>query len=198
MRQQKLGVFGGTFDPIHTAHLVVAEAVREAYALDEVLFIPTNVPPHKGAPSIGGEDRFAMVELAVADNPYFTASRIELDRAGPSFAEETLDTLRAERPDDALVYIIGADMLRDLDAWRNPERLVQIAQFVAVTRPGEDLQSPNSPVAAQVERYDMPALGISSTLVRARIAEGRSIRYLVPDAVAEYIERHKLYRPISV
>lgn len=189
----RLGLFGGTFDPIHTAHLIVAEMVRDAYALDEVWFIPANVPPHKAAPTTPGADRLAMVELAVADNPRFVACRIELDRPPPSYAEDTLHAIRAQRPDDALYYAIGADMLRDFTAWRGPERLVELAQFVAVTRPGETLQINGAAIAQRIERLEIPPIGISSTLIRRRLFEGRSVRYLVPDPVAAYIAEHGLY-----
>lgn len=198
MAARRLGLFGGTFDPIHTAHLVAAETARDRLALDEVLFIPANVPPHKSAPTSRAEDRYAMVEAAIGDHPAFRASRMELERAGPSYAEDTLEAVRAAEPGADFFYIIGADMLRDLHTWRHPERLVNMAQFVAVTRPGDILQQNYSAVAAKVQLLDMPALAISSTDIRARVAEGRSIRYLVPQPVADYIARHALYRTVAV
>lgn len=194
----RLGLFGGTFDPIHTGHLVVAETVRDVLELDEVWFIPANTPPHKAAPAIPAVERAAMVERAVADHPAFRLSRVDLDRPGPSFAEDTIETIRAARPGDDLFYIIGADMLRELHTWRHPDRLVTLAQFVAVTRPGESLAESASPVAERVVRVEMPPLAISSTDIRARVAAGRSIRYLVPAPVAAYISQHQLYRPVSV
>ncbi len=198
MAARRLGLFGGTFDPIHTAHLIAAETVRDRLGLEEVWFIPTHVPPHKDAPNISAQDRLAMVEAAIADHPAFRVSRVELDRPGPSYAEDTLDAVRAQVTDTDLFYIIGADMLRDLHTWRHPERIVTLAQFVAVTRPGDRLDGPQSAAAAQVMPLEMPPLAISSTDIRARVADGRSIRYLVPEAVAKYIEQQQLYRAVSV
>lgn len=198
MGGRRVGLFGGTFDPIHSGHLVLAETARDRLQLDEVWFIPANIPPHKDAPQITGAHRLAMVEAAIADHPAFRISRLELDRAGASYAEDTLDTVRAQEPDAELFYLIGADMLRDLHTWRNPERLLTLAQFVAVTRPGDTLDPTQSAVAAHVTPLEMPALAISSTDIRARVAEGRSIRYLVPAAVGDYIHHHELYRAVAV
>ena len=193
MATHRLGLFGGTFDPIHTGHVIAAESVHDQLALDEMWFIPARVPPHKEAPAISAEDRFAMVEAALQDHPAFTASRLDLDRPGPSYAEDTLDAVRNLRPNDELYYIIGADMLRDLHTWRHPDRIVTLAHFVAVARPGDALDTGHSAVAARVELLHTRLIDISSSDIRTRVAAGKSIRYLVPSGVAAYIEEYRLY-----
>jgi nicotinate-nucleotide adenylyltransferase len=196
---------GGTFDPIHLGHLAVAEEARETLGLDCVLFVPAGVPPHKPATSVTDvEDRVAMVELAIADNPAFRLSRIEVDREGPSWTVDTLEALADERRvtdgDRRLTLILSAETFGGLPGWRHPERIFELARVAVVPRSGHEapedawLRRDYPAAASRVVRLDGPRLHISSTAIRERIAAGRSIRYLVPDAVARYIGDHGLYQ----
>ena len=195
-----VGVLGGTFDPIHLAHLALAEAAREACGLERELFVPAGEPPHKrGRPISPGEHRFAMVELAVAGNPAFAASRIELDRPGPSYTVETHEALAGTAGE--LSLIVSAEALADLPTWHEPHRILELARLVVAPRGGySDLgpgflaeHFPGTPARAMF--LDGPHLRISASELRARSAAGHSLRYLVPDAVAAYIGDHALYRP---
>ncbi len=197
----RLGVFGGTFDPIHIGHLIAAQEVWAALRLDRVLFVPAGEPPHKrGLPVTPAEHRVAMVALAIQDNPAFVLSRIEVDRPGPSYTVDTLRQLRATWPAAELFLIIGADELLSLPTWREPATIAALAQIVAVARPGvqiEDLRylEPWIPEPQRrIHFVSMPLIGISATDLRRRVAEGRPIRYQVPDAVMQYIYEHRLYR----
>ncbi len=215
-----LGVLGGTFDPIHHGHLAIAEEAREALGLERVLFVPARVPPHKpGRPVTPAEDRLAMVALAVGGNPAFAVSRIELDRDGPSYTADTLAALDAERrreaerpatnvrsspcPPPELVFILSAEAFGQLPTWHEPRRVVELARLAVVPRPGHAFPSAawlHEHLAGLEDRVtflDGPHLGLSGSEVRARAAAGRSIRYLVPDAVARYIAEHHLYRTDS-
>ncbi len=200
-----LGVFGGTFDPIHIAHLAVAELARDATGLAEVLFVPAGEPPHKRDQRISPiADRMAMVRLAVAGNPAFTASDLELRRAGPSYTVDTLEALRSERvaagqgPDLAL--IVSAEAFADLATWREPERILELATLVVAPRDGYEEATPDAlrqrfpGSSARIVVLEGPRLRLSASELRTRAAAGRSLRYLVPDAVAAYIGDHALYR----
>lgn len=193
------GVFGGTFDPIHIAHLAVAEAAREALGLERILFIPAGEPPHKtGRPITDGERRLAMVDLAIADNPAFETSRIELDRPGPSYTADTLEALATTNPD--LVLILSADAFADLPTWHEPRRVLDLARLVVAPRDGYPAAGPElltrhfPGTEARATFLDGPRLRISASELRALAAAGHSLRYLVPDAVAAYIGDHSLYR----
>lgn len=213
----KLGILGGTFNPIHLAHLRVAEEVREGCGLDRVLFIPAAVPPHKAvAEDIPFAHRLAMVEAAIRDNPRFAVSDIEIRRPGKSYSVHTLEALRRERPDDEFYFIIGMDSFRDLASWKEYPRLFALAHVVVATRPGIETADPRSllPVAimkdfcyncaskslrnhlsgTSVIFFEEIFLDISSTKIRRLVEAGRSVRYLVPPAVLDYIDRHGLYR----
>jgi nicotinate-nucleotide adenylyltransferase len=193
------GVFGGTFDPIHVGHLAVAESARDALELDRVLFVPAGEPPHKLDRAVSpASDRLAMVEAAIADNPGFAASRMELDRAGPSWTADTLAELAtAGRP---LALIIAADAFRELATWHEPERVLRLATLVVTPRDGYPDADPAAlaaafpGVAARVVTLDGPRIRLSASDLRAQVAIGRSIRYLVPEAVAAYIGDHGLYQ----
>jgi nicotinate-nucleotide adenylyltransferase len=196
---RRLGVMGGTFDPVHLGHLAVAEEARERLELETILFVPAGAPPHKPeGPEASVEDRVAMVQLAIADNAGFELSRVEVDRPGPSYTSDTVSLLG--RGGDELVLILSAETFRDLPAWHQPARLLDAAR-VAVA-PREGFPAPDAAwIAAQfpgredrIALLEGPRLGISSTGIRARVAERRSIRYLVPDAVRGYIEDHGLYQ----
>lgn len=200
----RLGVFGGTFDPIHWGHLILAEQCREQRRLDKVLFVPAGQPPHKLAGQItAGKLRREMVELAIAGNATFAVSDVELRRPGPSYTVETLRELRREYAGDELFLLIGSDSLSELPQWRDPAKVAELASLVVVTRPGApltDLRGLEGVLTAeQIGRVrenvvEMPLVGISATDLRQRVFEGRSVRYLVPRAVEMFIETHGLYQ----
>ncbi len=200
---RRVGVMGGSFDPVHVAHLIVAESVREALSLDMVLFVPVGEQPLKqGQPVTASERRVAMVELAVEGNPHFRVSRVDVDRPGPSYTVETLKLLReewAERSRTELWFIIGADSLLTLLRWHDPMGILAQTRLAVVRRPGSlpdlgELEAQVPKLKERVDWVDAPLMEISATDVRRRVAEGRSIRYRVPEAVREYIEKEGLYR----
>lgn len=190
---------GGTFDPIHLGHLRAAENVREALGLDEVAFVPAGVPPHRPGPCSSPLDRYAMVCLATAANPTFVASDVELKREGPSYTVDTVEALLRQHPEGSVVVIVGSDTFPEMSTWKDPERLFALCSIAVVARPsdgGGDAAPAGVAVRAlpRVERVEGPALPISATHIRRRILEGKSVRYLVPEAVAEYIAKRGLYR----
>ena len=200
-----LGIFGGTFDPIHVAHLAVAQEAAESAGLERVVFVPAGEPPHKpGLVISAAAHRLAMVELAVAGNPRFSVDRREIDRGGPSYTVDTLDALSAEavaagrRPD--LRLILSAEAFLDLMTWREPRRVVELARLVVAPRDGYPAAGPDflarhlPDLADRATFLDAPRLRLSASELRRRAAAGRSLRYLVPDAVAAYIGDHGLYR----
>jgi nicotinate-nucleotide adenylyltransferase len=193
-----IGMMGGTFDPIHVGHLVVAETVREALALDRVLFVPAGLPPHKPAGEVTAvEHRVAMVDLAIAGNRAFELSRVEVDRSGPSY---TVDTVERLAVDAEVTVILSAETFHELPSWHEPERLFAAARVAVVPREGYPAPDPGWLAATFPGREDRvvyvtaPHLGLSSTAIRDRVSAGRSIRYVVPDAVAAYIDHQRLYR----
>lgn len=191
----RIGLFGGTFDPVHLGHLRAAESAREALDLDLVAFLPSAVPPHR-ATSSSAEDRLAMARLATAPNPRFEAWDVELRREGPSYTVDTVAALAGERPADSFVLLVGADTWPEMAGWREPERLFSLVEVAVVERPGTaalDLASPFAS-ARGVHPVEGPVLPISATAVRERVRRGESVRYLVPDAVADYIAERRLYR----
>ena len=197
----RVGILGGTFDPIHIGHLFAAEEARTRMGLERVLFIPAGLPPHKLHLDITStQDRLNMVELAIADNPHLFLSRVDIDRFGPSYTVDTVELLRNEYGSDSEIYfIMGSDSLADLLTWHKPERLIRLCRLVALTRPGKrvDLDELNRllPGAiARVQLLEMPLLQVSSTDIQRRVRMGFSIKYLVPPAVETYIYRHELYR----
>ncbi len=197
----RLGVFGGSFDPPHLGHLVVAEEARQALGLDRVLFVPAPRPPHKaGAVLTPALERLAMVRAAVAGRPGFEACGLEVDRPGPSYTVDTLDALRTLHPGAELFCLVGSDTAVQLDTWHEPERLFSAAAFVALLRPGWPAARIETWLRAQpagrrprLEVVEVPGLDISSSDLRQRVAEGRSIRYLVPDPVRDLIAQRGLY-----
>jgi nicotinate-nucleotide adenylyltransferase len=192
---RRIGLFGGTFDPPHLGHLALAEHARERLRLDEVRFIPAGQPPHKrGVRITPAAGRVAMARLAVRGNPAFTVSTIETRRGGPSFTIETLREVAAEAPRARLYLLMGADSLDDFASWREPEAILRFATLVVADRPGAGGHRPGMPGGRRVVRLDNVELALSSSLVRVRVRAGRSVRYLVPDAVAAYMARHRLYR----
>lgn len=193
-----MGILGGTFDPVHTGHLLLAERALEGLSLDEVLFVPAGEPWRKGHHTIAAaEHRLAMLRLAIAANDGFGISDIELRRPGPTYTADTLEQLAGERLDDEFYFIVGADALADLPNWHDPERIFLHATLAVAPRGGEEANAGAlSPVGGErrIERFSMPWSEISSTEIRARVAAGRSIRYLVPDGVRAYIGAEGLYR----
>jgi nicotinate-nucleotide adenylyltransferase len=194
----RVGVLGGTFDPVHIAHLVIAEHAREALSLDLVLFIPAGDPWRKSHREITpAEHRLAMLSLAVAGNDAFGVSDLELRRDGPTYTADTLAALAGERLDDEFWFIVGADALADLPNWHEPSRIVKHARLAVAPRDVQEANVVAQGVAEFRERIDLfwaPRIELSSTGIRERVAAGGSIRYLVPDAVAAYIAEHRLYR----
>ncbi len=186
------GILGGTFNPPHLAHLIVAHEVREALELDEIVMIPTHDHPFKGAAVAEPRHRAAMTELAVAGDTGLSADRIEVQRGGTSYTVETLRALRAREPETEWSLIIGRDNLEELPQWRESEALPELANVVVTTR-GRDEAAPRLPYAGRCTFVPVPAIEISSTSVRARVAAGRSIRYWVPAGVEAYIREHSLY-----
>jgi nicotinate-nucleotide adenylyltransferase len=192
----RVGIMGGTFDPVHHGHLVVASEVSDRFGLDEVVFVPTGQPWQKTDIAVStAEDRYLMTVIATASNPRFRVSRVDIDRDSPTYAVDTLTDLRAEYgPTVELYFITGADALNKILSWREPERLFALAHFVGVTRPGFELSDSHLP-GATVSLVQVPAMAISSTDCRARVAEGKPVWYLVPDGVVQYIAKRRLYRP---
>ena len=194
-RRPRIGVMGGTFDPIHNGHLVAASEVAQHFHLDEVVFVPTGQPYQKQN-ATPGEHRYLMTVIATASNPMFTVSRVDIDRGGPTYTIDTLRDLRAERPDAELFFITGADAVEQILDWKNIDELWSLAHFVAVSRPGHTLTVSNLPQQV-VSLLEVPALAISSTDCRARVGRGFPVWYLVPDGVVQYISKYHLYRSLT-
>ncbi len=190
-----VGLFGGSFNPPHLAHLIVAETVREQFGMDRVWWIPAYRPPHKPGEALATpEQRLEMTRRAAAGNPGFEVADLEVRRAGTSYTVETLRALQAEHPGHTFSLIIGSDSLRDFDAWHRPEEIVARVPLIVYKRPGSAAARLDPNLTARVHFADAPLLEISGTEIRARLRTGRSIRYLVPDAVRAYIDEHGLYR----
>ncbi len=191
-RTPRIGVMGGTFDPIHHGHLVAASEVAQSFDLDEVVFVPTGQPWQKSGVS-PSEHRYLMTVIATASNPRFTVSRVDIDRAGPTYTIDTLRELKNQRSDAELFFITGADALAQILSWRDHDELWALAHFVAVSRPGHVLSTAGLP-SDDVSQLEIPALAISSTDCRDRVERGNPVWYLVPDGVVQYIAKHHLYR----
>ena len=191
-RAPRIGVMGGTFDPIHHGHLVAASEVAQSFDLDEVIFVPTGQPWQKDDVS-PSEHRYLMTVIATASNPRFTVSRVDIDRAGPTYTIDTLRELKKQRPAAELFFITGADAIAQILSWRDHDELWDMAHFVAVSRPGHVLSTAGLPTD-DVSQLEIPALAISSTDCRERVEHGNPVWYLVPDGVVQYIAKHHLYR----
>ncbi|MBC7258415.1 MAG: nicotinate-nucleotide adenylyltransferase [Chloroflexi bacterium] len=196
----RLGVFGGTFDPVHYGHLVAAEEVRYRLRLDKVLFVPAGMPPHKLDHDITPtRHRVAMLELAIASNPGFALSRVDIDRHGPCYTVDTLALLHEEYgPGTELFFLMGMDSLAEILTWKDPERLIRLAQIVVVGRPGfqadvDELDKVLPGAAERISIVDTPLMEVSSSDIRQRVREGAPIRYQVPETVEAYIRAHRLY-----
>jgi len=194
----RLGVLGGTFDPIHNGHLIVAEALRENLDLAQVLFLLSAHPPHKNASAVASwQDRLQMIKLAVKENPHFQTSDVEITRDGPSYTVETLEQLQTRYGQRyQVLFVVGADSILEIFTWHQPERLLASRSLVVVPRPGYDLNDMDPQVAEKVTVVQTPLIEISSSDIRQRVREGRSIRYLVPQEVATYIRQRLLYQKL--
>jgi nicotinate-nucleotide adenylyltransferase len=203
----RLGIMGGAFDPIHVAHLVTAEEARVQFDLDRVMFMPAGDPPHKGRRVAPAELRYLLVSVATASHPRFTVSRFEIEKPGVSYTVHTLEHLTRVTPlGTQLFFITGADAVLDILTWKDPARVLQLATFIAATRPGYDLAKlsglleslhagrTESDPRQRVKTMEIPALAISSSMIRERLAEGRPVRYLVPEAVEQILVKSGEYK----
>jgi|SRR5579872_4912244 len=194
----RLGILGGTFDPIHNAHLFIAEEARVRVPLDRVVFVPNAVPPHKPSHDVApARHRLAMAQLATRSNPAFDCSAVEIERPGPSYTVDTLKAFKADYPGAELFFITGMDTIPEIPTWRRPEEILRLCTLVAAERPGYalDMAEQELPAALQERVLPLPTthLDISATEIRRRVREGLPIRYLTPDSVVDYIARHGLY-----
>ncbi len=198
----KIGLMGGTFNPIHIGHLIIAEHIRTFAGLDKVVFIPTGHPPHKDEKElVSAEHRYNMVKIAIDDNPYFEASRIEIDRVGSTYTIDTVEELKKTYPEDEFFFLIGGDTLDELLKWKNHEKLLKTTQFILVGRSGVDEEKINKTIKKYKEEYDSsityvkgPLIEISSTTIRDYLEREISIKYLVEKKVEKYIMEMELYK----
>lgn len=202
MTRERVGVFGGTFDPIHLGHLVAAEEVRVVLELARVVFVPAGAPPHKlRRPVSPARHRLAMVQLAIDGNPYFTCSTIDMERVGPSYTVDLLELIRKRwGPDKDIFFLMGRDALADLPNWQQPDRICELASLVCVDRPRYEvdmdaLERVVPGISKRVEFVHIPGMAISSTDIKRRVRTGRPIKYQVPEAVEAYIYAQNLYPP---
>lgn len=198
IKGEKIGIIGGTFDPIHNGHLVIASCAADAYGLDQVIFIPSAIPPHKMGKKITPvEQRYEMTLLATLDNHLFSVSKVEMERSGSSYTIDTIKHFREELPDSEIYFITGADTIVEIDSWKNPEDLMQMVYFIAAVRPGytfeglaKDFYQRNR---ERIFLLETPKMDISSTEIRRRVQEGKTIQYLVHPSVQRYIDKFHLY-----
>jgi nicotinate-nucleotide adenylyltransferase len=192
--RRRVGIMGGTFDPVHHGHLVAASEVAAQFELDEVIFVPTGEPWQKQDRLVSAaEHRYLMTVIATASNPRFWVSRVDIDRPGPTYTIDTIRDLASEQPGAELYFITGADALAQILSWKDQEDALKFAHFIGVTRPGYELSDDHLP-ADSVTLVDVPAMAISSSAVRDRVRAGQPVWYLVPDGVVQYIGKHGLYR----
>lgn len=203
--RRAIGLMGGTFNPIHYGHLVAAEAARDAFNLEQVIFIPAGQPPHKSGVFVAdSEHRYLMTFLAIVSNQRFEISKVEIDRQGPSYTSETLSYFNNLDPAVAWYFITGADAILDIVTWHNPDSIFRYADLIAASRPGyslDKIEALKSPLGAEpverIHRLEVPALAISSSQIRARLTRGLSIKYLVPEAVEHYIAKNDVYKALK-
>lgn len=199
----RIGVLGGTFDPIHVGHLLIAEVLGEELSLDHILLIPAGIPPHKSRrPIASAAQRLHMVELATAGNPRFRSSSIDIAPAGRSYTADLLGRIRSSNADTELFFLMGSDSLRDLPTWKRPDQVVQLAHVAVANRPGVEVNSESvlqqlPSLHGRLHVLSAPGIDISSTYLRTRVAAGKSIRYLTPESVRRYILEQGLYRTDS-
>jgi len=190
---KRIGVFGGSFDPIHIGHLAIAQEALWQCELDIVLFMVAAIPPHKRAPEVSAEHRLRMVELAIEGEPAFRPSRIEMERGGASYTAETLAELHRTYPEATLFLIVGADSAIDFSCWKDPNAVIEMANVVIAPRPGFNLSKMEPRLQGKAQVFQSPTLELSSTMIRDRLREGRPVRFLVPETVEQYIRKHGLY-----
>ena len=195
MAKSKIGVMGGSFDPIHNGHLVAASEVAARLGLDHVVFVPAGDQWQKEI-TTAAEDRYLMTVIATAENPMFSVSRIDIDRDGPTYTVDTLGQVHQEFPEAELYFIIGADAVAGINTWNNPEKLMELANFIAVSRPGHKIEMPFEP-AGPIQTLEIPALAISSTDCRERVRNNLPLWYLVPDGVVRFIQKNNLYKELQ-
>lgn len=197
MSRRRIGVMGGTFDPIHHGHLVAASEVQAQFGMEQVIFVPTGRPWQKGHDHVSSaEDRYLMTVVATASNPRFSVSRADIDRSGLTYTIDTLADLHTQYPDVELYFITGADALEQILSWHRVEELFGLAHFIGVTRPGYSLDDEHLPQGS-VSLVEIPAMAISSTGCRERVAAGLPVWYLVPDGIVQYITKRGLYRDVN-
>ena len=195
IHRQKIGILGGTFDPIHLGHLILAEQLAEKFRLDEIIFIPSSSPPHKNNKKVSSaQDRFKMTELAIEDNPLFSISDIELRRKGKSYTVITIKELEKLYPRSRLFLLCGSDVLDELKTWRKPDEIYRLIQVIIGVRPGYNKIRKDNKYAKKNIIEQINGLEVCSTEIRERVKKGKSIRYLVPDKVRDYIKKKRLYR----
>jgi nicotinate-nucleotide adenylyltransferase len=198
----KIGIMGGTFNPIHTAHLILGESAYEQFGLDQILFMPSKTPPHKLQEDIiSNEHRSSMVQLAIESNPHFEFSSLELNRTGITYTFDTLEELTKIHPENQYYFILGADSLFQIEQWKNPERIFQLTEIIAAgryhlspTKMEDQIAYLNLTYKAKIHLLQIPNMDISSNLLRKKLLNGQSIRYYVPEKVEYYITEHNLYR----
>jgi nicotinate-nucleotide adenylyltransferase len=194
----KIGILGGTFNPIHIGHLILAEEVREKRNLDRIIFVPTYLPPHKdNSDIIAARDRYNMIKLAIKTNRYFSVSDIEIKRDGRSYTIDTIKEFKKIYPKDELYFISGSDLLKYLDDWKDVDEIIRMVKFIVATRPGYPLEKiPAYPACRQagISTVAIRAVDVSAFEIRRAIKENRSFRYLVPESVLRYINKKRLYR----
>jgi len=187
----KIGILGGTFNPIHIGHLILAEEVREKLGFDKIIFMPTNLAPHKdNADIVSAEDRYKMAKLAIKTNKYFSVSDIEIKREGRSYTIDTLKEVKRTHPEDELYFIIGSDLLKYLDDWKDLKEIIKMVSFIVATRPGYPLEE----IPSYISTIPIRAVDISGFEIRKAIKENKSFRYLVPEAVFDYVKEKRLYK----
>jgi nicotinate-nucleotide adenylyltransferase len=204
-KAKRVGIMGGTFDPIHLGHLVTAEAARSEFNLERVIFVPSGQPPHKKKKNISAKEfRYLMTFLATATNPYFEVSRTEIDRHGESYTIDTVKYMKDKMfSGGELFFITGADAILEIVTWKNVNELLEVVTFIAATRPGYDLNELKTRLSKELDNrflekiiaLEVPAMAISSTDIRLRMKKNRSIKYLLPESVENFIHKNNLYRP---
>lgn len=195
MAGRRIGVWGGSFDPVHIGHLILAQEAVAACTLDRMIWMPSGSPPHKQGPVASAEDRLKMVSAAISGHPVFEVSPLEIERSGKSYTLQTLRDLREQvAPDDRLCLLIGADNAVDFPNWYQPEAVLELAEVVVFRRPGFGDDAVDAGLSGRMQFLDSPLIEVSSTEIRARVQAGKPVRYWVPDAVQEYIEVNGLYR----
>lgn len=195
MASNRLGILGGTFNPVHTGHLFAAEYLAEALRLDRILFVPCGNPPHKHGGLLSAEHRYRMLQFAIQGNKRFSLSRLEIQNPGVSYSIDTVRKLKKANPDSELYFLIGADNIEEIPTWKNYRALLEECRFAAISRRLSRLRIRHPALRGRVRLVEAPVLEISSSEIRERLAAGRSVRYLIPDKVFRYIERNCLYLP---